>query len=204
MRPVALLLAALALTAVASGPRAIAAEEEAAVATATTLVDEAYDALSSSAQPEEERMAALQGAIDAAFAFDIWRRFLLDPLEDDLSEEERTTAEGLLPGYLANLYRTNFERGLESAPAIGGTRAARRDLLVEVDFPRANGATLPTEWRIRDFDERGHLVIDIMVGGASFLRLKRDEFAAIVQQGGGDGLIAHLRENNVAAASPAD
>lgn len=186
----------LLLTLLAALP-ARAAEEEAALATTQTLVGEAHAALSETARPENERLAALRGAIDEAFAFDIWRRFLLEPLEASMTPEQMTEAEALLPGFLAHLYRTNFEKGLSEAPAIGDVSPARRDLLVRVRFPRPNGDTLPTDWRIRDFGDRGHLVIDVMVGGASFLQLKRDEFSAIAAQGGGDALLAHLRENAV-------
>lgn len=190
-------LAALILAFLLAALPARAAEEAAALATTEALVTEANAALNEVERPADVRMGELRTAIDRAFAFDVWRRFLLEPLEGKLSDAEQAEVETLLPGFLAHLYRTNFERGLDEVPTIGEVKPARRDLLVRVTYPRANGDVLPTDWRIRDFGDRGHLVIDVMVGGASFLRLKRDEFAAIVQQGGGAALVAHLRENNV-------
>ncbi|MEM6487736.1 MAG: ABC transporter substrate-binding protein [Pseudomonadota bacterium] len=194
----AVLIAALLCGMLGWGPGAAkAAEPEAARATASTLVAAAHTALSDTARPEAERLADLQAAIDSTFAFDIWRRFLLDDATQTMTDAQRTEVESLLPGFLANLYRTQFSRGLNEAPALGDTRPVRRDIMVAVRFPRANGETLPTEWRIRDFGERGHLVIDVMVGGASFLQLKRDEFTAILRDGGSDALIAHMRANAI-------
>ena len=61
----------------------------------------------------------------------------------------------------------------------------------------ANGKTLPVEYRVREFADRGPLVIDIMVGGISFLVLKRDEFKALIDSRGTDGLLAFMRENAI-------
>ncbi|MEL6265537.1 MAG: ABC transporter substrate-binding protein [Pseudomonadota bacterium] len=195
LRALAVPLLALSLMFV---PQARASDEAAALATATTLVETAHDALTSTARPEAERLAGLQAAIDDAFAFDIWRRFLLDDAAADMTDAQRAELEDLLPGFLAALYRDQFARGLDRAPEVGAVRGVRRDLLVAVKFQRANGGNLPTEWRIRDFGDRGHLVIDVIVGGVSFLQLKRDEFRQILAQRGPDGLIDHVRENALA------
>jgi ABC-type transporter MlaC component len=47
---------------------------------------------------------------------------------------------------------------------------------------------------MREFEGRGPLVIDVMVGGASFLLLKRDEFGAVLDRGGPSALIAFMQE----------
>lgn len=189
-------IACLALLLLAAPPVA-AAEREPALETTRTLVETAHTALTGEERPREARMADLEAAIEDAFAFDLWRRFLLDDLEARMSEAQKAEVEALLPGFLAHLYATQFSRGLDEEPTIGDVRAARRDLLVAVAFPRVNDKTLPTEWRIREFEGGEHRVIDVMVGGASFLRLKRDEFASIVERGGIEALIEHMRENSV-------
>ncbi|MEM6972550.1 MAG: ABC transporter substrate-binding protein [Pseudomonadota bacterium] len=172
-----------------------AADPATAQTTARSLTATAHTALTGSEAPEAERLATLQAAIDETFAFDIWRRFLLGDAVQTMSEAQQAEIEALLPGFLANLYVDQFARGLDVAPEVGDTRDVRRDVLVSVRFPRAGGGTLPTEWRVRDFGERGHLVIDIIVGGISFLQLKRDEFSQILTDGGPEGLIAHMRAN---------
>ncbi|MEL6575826.1 MAG: ABC transporter substrate-binding protein [Pseudomonadota bacterium] len=172
-----------------------AADPAAARATAEKLVEGAHAALSG-----DEGAAAiteLKATIDAAFAFDVWERFLLGSNADKLSEAERGEFRALLPGFLAQLYRDQFGKGLEGKPEIRDVTEVRRDLMVRAAIPRSNGKTLPVDWRIRDFGDRGHLVIDVMVGGASFLILKRDEFTALLEGGGPTALLEHMRQNSV-------
>jgi ABC-type transporter MlaC component len=69
--------------------------------------------------------------------------------------------------------------------------------MVAAAIPRADGKSLPVEYRVRDFGERGPLVIDIMVGGISFLVLKRDEFKAMIEARGIGGLLAFMHENAI-------
>ena len=186
-------LSALMLSALAAP--AHAADEAAARATAETLVEGAHAALTGN--EGEAALAQLRTTIDEAFAFDIWERFLLGSNADKLSEAEREEFRALLPGFLADLYRKQFGKGLQEKPEIREVTPVRRDLLVRAAIPRADGRTLPVDWRIRDFGERGHLVIDVMVGGTSFLIIKRDEFTALLEQGGPEALLTHMRENSV-------
>ncbi|MEM6944926.1 MAG: ABC transporter substrate-binding protein [Pseudomonadota bacterium] len=172
-----------------------AADETAARATATKLVDGAHAALTGDTGPAA--IDELKATIDEAFAFDIWEKFLLGSNADKLTEAERAEFRALLPGFLADLYRKQFGKGLAAKPEIRDVAPARRDLLVRADIPRANGKNLPVDWRIRDFGDRGHLVIDVMVGGASFLILKRDEFTALLNSGGPTALLEHMRANSV-------
>ncbi len=178
-------------------PLAEAAEPDAARATAETLVEEAHGALAETGLSEAEKNAQLKAAVTDAFAFDVWERFLLGDRIEELSEAERVAFREKLPGFLADLYRSQFGKGLEAKPEITGERAARNDMLVSAGIPRANGKTLPVDWRIRDFGDRGHLVIDVMVGGVSFLVLKREEFAEILKTRGPEGLLAFMDENSL-------
>ena len=135
----------------------------------------------------------LRQAIDNAFDFEIWERFLLGTRGDRFTAEERGEFRNLLPGYLAFLYRDQFDKGLDRAPELGESRKARRDRLVSSVFPRTVGRDLPVDWRVRS-TEQGPRIIDVMVGGTSFLLLKRDEFTAIIDRGGAGALLQHMRE----------
>lgn len=174
-----------------------AAEEAAARTVAERLVDGAHGALADPALSEAERNARLKAAVSEAFAFDIWERFLLGDTAESFSDAERTAFRERLPGFLADLYLTQFGKGLEAKPEIRGTRKARKDAIVSAGIPRANGKTLPVDWRIRDFEGRGHLVIDVMVGGISFLVLKREEFGSILAEGGPPALLDFMAENSL-------
>lgn len=189
------LIPVLALAISAAGP-VLADEKDDAIATASTLVDEAHGALTATV-PEPQRNGMLREAISGSFAFDVWERFLVDPKKDGFSDAQVIEFRELLPGFLANLYANQFGKGLEAKPEIDEARKARKDILVRAAIPRANGKTLPVDWRIRDFGDRGFLVIDVMVGGTSFLILKRDEFRGILDTDGPAGLLAFMKQNAI-------
>jgi ABC-type transporter MlaC component len=67
--------------------------------------------------------------------------------------------------------------------------------MVAAAIARVDAKPLPVEYRIRDFAGRGPRIIDIMIGGISFLVLKRDEFKSLIDSQGAEGLLAFMREN---------
>lgn len=184
-----LLAALLAWSPAHADQAAEGAAEDAALALVTTLVDESHAAM------EANDTEALKEAISRGFAFEVWERFLLG--EADLASGRRQTFRRLLPGFLASLYAERFGKGLEGVPEVAGARPIRRDVLVMARIPRADAAPLPVEYRVREFEEHGPRVIDIMVGGVSFLVLKRDEFGAILERGGPEALLDHMRESSI-------
>lgn len=138
---------------------------------------------------------ALTSAVERAFDFDIWERFLLQKRAEAFSDSQRQQFRALLPGFLAYLYRDRFDRGMTGAPSVGDASKVRRDILVASRFERSSGAALPVDWRLRNTDGEMR-VIDIMVAGTSFLLLKRDEFQAIIDKGGAEELLAHIRSRS--------
>lgn len=165
-------------------------KQDNALRTTEALLSGAHEALGA---PDGD--AKLRSTISAAFAFDIWERFLIGDHADQFTGPQRKAFRELLPGFLAYLYRDQFDRGLSDMPEIGEARPVRRDVIVASRFKRANGKDLPIDWRLREFDNRGAQVIDVMVAGTSFLLLKRDEFNAIIDKGGSEALLAHMRKN---------
>ena len=161
-----------------------------AVDTTRVLLSQAHAAL---ARNGDSR--ALHQAIASAFAMKLWERFLLQDRDRDFTAGQRREFRSLLTGYMANLYMNQFDRGMYSAPTVGAARKVRRDFLVASRFKRGNGRDLPVEWRIREVPGSGAQVIDIMVGGTSFLILKREEFRAIIDKSGAEGLLTYMRRN---------
>jgi ABC-type transporter MlaC component len=180
-------IAAIGIAATASA----ADKEQAALATTQQLLAEAHDALKSNNDAE------LRQAIDNAFAFDVWERFLIENRADAFTPEQRDRFRELLPGFLAYLYHNQFDKGLDTPPSIGQAKPARNDVLVSATFKRANGQDLPVDWRLRQFPNEGPQVIDVMVGGTSFLLLKRDEFAAIIDKRGAEGLLEYMQQHSL-------
>lgn len=188
--PLRALVLTLAMLIAAAAPARADEKTSSAMRAAEHLLSEAHQALSVT-----DSGPALRNAISGAFAFDVWERFLIEARHEAFSEPQRQEFRGLLPGFLAHLYQDQFQRGLSGAPTLGEARRVRRDVLVGSSFQRDNGKELPVEWRLREFPGRGSQVIDVMVAGTSFLLLKRDEFTAIIDQGGAEALLSHMREH---------
>jgi phospholipid transport system substrate-binding protein len=185
-------LAAAALAALAIGAAAAQAQDQSERARAVTqqLLAQANQALTANDN------AALRSAIRDAFDFEIWERFLTEPRADRFTPAQRARFRELLPGYLAYLYHEQFDRGLGTPPDVGNVTPARNDVLVGATFQRQGGKTLPVQWRLRE-TPRGPQIIDVMVGGTSFLLLKRDEFTAMIDRGGVDALLSYMQEHSL-------
>jgi phospholipid transport system substrate-binding protein len=67
-----------------------------------------------------------------------------------------------------------------------------RDVLVQSMLLAPGGAPLRIEWRLRAGDGQP-VIIDLIVEGVSLLVTQRSEFAAVLERGGMDGLLAELR-----------
>lgn len=186
----AMLVSALVSLAIGAGGASAAGEEQRALATTQQLLASAHQAL------ESNDTGALRNAIENAFDFDIWERFLIQGHEAAFSPQQEQRFRQLLPGYLAYLYQEQFDKGL-ATPTVGDARPARNDVLVSATFKRANGRDLPVDWRLRDISGKGMRVIDVMVGGTSFLLLKRSEFSSIIEKGGADALLQYMQQHSL-------
>lgn len=163
-----------------------------AVIVTQTMLETAHGALSTG-----QNGPVLRRAITDSFALDIWARFLVRDRKEQFSKSQRQRFRALLPGFLAHLYASQFERGLSVPPQIAGSREVRRgDIMVSSQFPRPSGRALPVDWRVRDFPDRGARIIDIMVGGSSFLILKQEEFVGIVDSDGPDALLLYMERHS--------
>jgi ABC-type transporter MlaC component len=193
MTAVLRLLAAALLIAIVPAPpvQADAAREQAAIALARTLAGDAHAAMTVAGIDEKDRLERVRQAVAAAFAFDVWERYLIG--DRNLADAQRAEFRALLPGFLSRLYADQLGKGMDAAPVIEGARTVRSDVMVAARIPRTAAQPLPVEYRVRDFEGRGSLVIDIMVGGVSFLVLKRDEFRGILDRKGPEGLLAFMR-----------
>jgi ABC-type transporter MlaC component len=165
-------------------PNAASAQNQAAINVAERLASQAHSAI------RQGNIGGVERAVSASFNFGSWEQFLIGNDGDRFSGAQRAQFRRLLPAYLARLYADQFKGGLDREPVISGSRAARGDILVSADVPRSRGRAIKVDYRIR-----GNKVIDFMVGGVSFLLLKRDEFGAILKKPDGAAeLISFLRQ----------
>lgn len=166
--------------------------ERAAMRTAKVLVKKAHGALANSGLSKGQQLSRLESAVRQTFAFSVWETFLLGKNAKLLSKKQRSQFRKLLPKYLAKLYMNQFGKGLRNQPEIKGAKTVRKDVLVRARIPRSNGGSLPVDWRLRNVKGK-YRVIDFMVGGTSFLVLKRAEFNSVIKRAGPDKLNGFLK-----------
>ena len=109
--------------------------------------------------------------------------------------------------YLALFRRLVLQRFIERLDRYAGTELGElgerfeiqashalneRDFLVQSMLFVPGGAPLRIEWRLRAGDGQP-VIIDLIVEGVSLLVTQRSEFAAVLERGGMDGLLAELR-----------
>jgi len=166
--------------------------ERAAMKTANVLVKKAHGALANSGLSEGQKLSRLESAVRQTFAFSVWETFLLGKNAKLLSSKQRSQFRKLLPKYLAKLYLKQFGKGLRSKPDVKGAKTVRKDVLVRARIKKTNGGSLPVDWRLRNVKGK-YRIIDFMVGGTSFLVLKRAEFNSVIKRAGPDKLNGFLK-----------
>lgn len=188
-------LLALALMLLIAAPALAQTAEEAARARVGALVGAMHDARTQSPE-REQRAAALRVAIAASFDLALWRRAVLGERAAAFSSPQLERLDAALPGYLARLYLRHFAGSPETPPAIGETRPARGDQLVEVAMRHAGGDRIDLLYRVRTRDGAAR-VIDVIVGGISFALMLREDFGGLIDSAGPAALLDHVEENAI-------
>jgi phospholipid transport system substrate-binding protein len=86
----------------------------------------------------------------------------------------------------------------ESYEITGAQPRGDKDVVVNTDIDRPGAAPMKVNWRVRMNGEPA--IIDVEVEGISMVQTQRDEFAAVVQRSGIDGLLALLRQRTGASS----
>ena len=90
--------------------------------------------------------------------------------------------------------RLGGTKGVERVEVTGSRLVGSEDSMVSTRITLGNeGSPANVEWRVRQGDT-GYRIIDVVAEGVSLAVTTRNEFGAIVSQGGIDGLLAQLRE----------
>jgi phospholipid transport system substrate-binding protein len=74
----------------------------------------------------------------------------------------------------------------------GSQAAGKQDVLVRSEVTTATGARVKVDWRLREH-EAGPVIIDLIIEGVSLLVSQRAEFAAVIERGDMEGLLAELQ-----------
>jgi phospholipid transport system substrate-binding protein len=160
------------------------------------LGDHVVRLLSDRQAPEEQRHAEFDKL--AAQAFDVPRiaQFVLGRYWNTASDQEKQEFVKTFETYMVNVYWSRFHDYAGIQFRVTGERPAGNQVSVSTEFDRGNGqAPAKVDWTVAK-DGDGFKIRDASLEGVSQALTYRQEFASVIERGGGrvSALIDQLRQ----------
>jgi ABC-type transporter MlaC component len=158
--------------------------------------------------PREEIAARLRRELHHGFDVPAIAAYVLGPAHARLSDRQRRDYvrefEGLIVHTFTERVRIAGPRVSDISDAIkvvGASPIAKDRMLVHSKVNRTGASWVTIDWLLRE--QNGKIsILDVVVLGISQAEVYRQEFATVMRREGGvDGLIAALRQKNLALAS---
>ena len=176
-------------------------EESAARATLQQTVDQVLAVLRNSALSQEQRRSQIEEIAYARFDLDTMSRLVLARRWRLFDESQRTDYIEQFKTYLANNYGDRINRYDQEEVEITGERSeARGDVTVKTRIVGGEFSDAVVHYRLRQKDGEWR-VIDVIIEGISMVSNFRDQFKAVMGNGGPELLIQKLREKNASGGS---
>ncbi len=189
-------IAAVLLAVVASLPAPVRAAGDPAAFVAD-LGTRAINVLTSTSS-ESERERQFRVLFDQAFDLPEISRFVLGSYWRTASDAQRQEFIKLFENYVVHAYTVRFNAYAGQQLKVGTARPeGEGGALVqsEIALPNSNQPPVKVEWRVRSAGNTNKIT-DVTVEGVSMALTERQEFASVIQRGGGqiDALLKLLRE----------
>jgi phospholipid transport system substrate-binding protein len=151
---------------------------------------------STASEPERERQFRV--LFEQAFDLPAIARFVLGPYWRTASEEQRQEFIKLFENYVIHAYTVRFNAYAgQQLKVVGARPEGDNGALVqsEIALPNSNQPPVKVDWRVSKAGD-GYKITDVTVEGVSMALTERQEFASVIQRGGGqvDALLKLLRE----------
>lgn len=172
-----------------------ATDQKEAAAYLESLGNKAITVLSGSSGTLESREQDVEALLRENLDLDIMGRFVLGPAWRTASEEQRQEYSGLFADFVVYTYARRLG-GYEGQQfrVVGTSAAGRSDALVVTEILRNGQPPIEAGWRVREQENGGLKIVDVLVEGVSMLQTQRADFEGILRSSGIDGLNASLRE----------
>jgi len=157
--------------------------------------NEAIQSLTDKALDDQQRKDRFREILNRTFKLQLIARFTLGRYWRQATEQQQKEYESLFEDFVVLAYAARFRDYSGENFRVGNVRDINeRDKLVNSALVLKDGRQIPVHWRVRGGDK--YKIIDVLVEGVSMAITQRDEFAAIINQGGGkiEGLLAALRQ----------
>ena len=167
------------------------------------LIDDAIVILRQKELPVAERESLLGERLRQGFALDYIARFALGRHWRKATPEQRREYQDLFTDFIIKSYSVRLDDYTDQTIEVGHAKpAGKKDFIVASKINRDTGPPLAIDWRVRKRDG-AYKVIDLKVEGISMAISQREEFSAVVQREGIEGLLDGLR-NRVNSGSVAE
>jgi phospholipid transport system substrate-binding protein len=157
----------------------------------------AVNVLTSTAS-EAERERQFRALFDQSFDLPAISRFVLGPYWRTATEQQRQEFTKLFETYVIHAYSVRFNAYAGQQLKVGSARPeGDSGALVqsEIALPNSNQPPVKVDWRVEKSGD-SYKITDVTVEGVSMALTQRQEFASVIQRGGGqvDALLKLLRE----------
>jgi phospholipid transport system substrate-binding protein len=165
--------------------------------------DKALVQLTDKALPRPAREQRARQILRDHFDVPTIARFALGPYWRDATDVEKKEYMGLFEEMIVQTYTTRFEDYSGQSFKVDGAREEdERNYIVSSKILQNGGPPVDVEWHIRKKDG-GLKVVDVIVENISMSVTQRDDFASVIQGGGGkmSALLESLRARSKKVAA---
>lgn len=163
------------------------------------LGDRAIDILENAELNGDEINGRFRDLLNDSFDMDTIGRFVLGRYWRQATDEQQDEYQALFRKMVEEVYLSRFEDYSGQTFEVTGPRAdgAGKDIIIGSKLipPNGDGAEVLIDWRVRYKNSR-YQIVDVVVEGVSMSMTKRQDFAAVIQRGGGkiDALLTELEK----------
>jgi len=150
--------------------------------------------LSQSQRESEFRRLFVKG-----FDVDLISRFALGRFWREATETQRSEYQRLFEDFIVKSYVARLGQYSGETFAVKDAKSVdTNDDVVESVIERPNAPAVRVDWRVRH-SSGDFKIVDVIVEGVSMVLTQRQEFASVIQNGGGsiDSLLQRLRQKNL-------
>jgi phospholipid transport system substrate-binding protein len=190
-------LSILLIVAALSAPVPARAAASDAAGFISDLGERAINVLTST-KSEPERETAFRKLFDEGFDVPGIARFVLGPYWRTATDAQRDEFTKLFETYIIHAYVVRFSAYSGQQLKITGSRPEGDNTLVNSQITGiSNSPPVKVDWRVAKLDA-GYKITDVIVEGVSMAVTERQEFASVIQRGGGqlEALLKALRERS--------
>jgi phospholipid transport system substrate-binding protein len=190
-------LSILLIVAALSAPVPARAAPSDAAGFISDLGERAINVLTST-KSEPERETAFRKLFDEGFDVPGIARFVLGPYWRTATDAQRDEFTKLFETYIIHAYVVRFSAYSGQQLKITGSRPEGDNALVNSQITGiSNSPPVKVDWRVAKLDS-GYKITDVIVEGVSMAVTERQEFASVIQRGGGqlEALLKALRERS--------